>query len=402
MDSRFKSGRTRLPHRRVLIVITSIVGGGAEAEAIALAQALHARRWEVAVMSLLDPGVAVEGLRDRGIQLSCLGMVRRVPDPRAIFRLASFIRDFQPDIVHSQMVHANLLARITRLVCRMPLLICTIQSIQERSDRGNGTKLKELAYRATDWLADVTTSVCEAGARRYVKIRACPPKKMLTIPNSVDLETFHPDARERIAVREQMGIEDGDFLWLTAARLAKQKNYFVLLEAFRALADHYPKSRLVIAGDGPLRTEMEQWLGRHGLLGRVQLVGHRKDVSELMRAADAFVLCSAWEGLPLALLEASASCLPVIATDAGGNSETLVDGQTGFLVPGGDPAALAGAMRNLMNMHLEDRLQLGEAGRSHVLKFSRNNIVSQWESLYCDLFAKSRSGIQATKARLSS
>ncbi len=384
-------------------MITSIVGGGAEAEAIALAQTLHARQWEVAVISLLDPGGAVEGLTDRGIELNCLGMVRRVPDPRAIFRLASFIRDFQPHIVHSQMVHANLLARVTRLICRMPVLICTSQNIQERSDRGNGTKLKELAYRATDWLADMTTSVCEAGARRYVEIRACRPKKMVTIPNSVDLETFRPDAMERIDVRKEMGIENGEFLWLTAARLAKQKNYFVLLEAFRTLATHNPKLRLIIAGDGPERSEMEQWLGRHGLMGRVQLLGLRKDVARLMRAADAFVLCSAWEGLPLALLEASASCLPVIATDAGGNSETLIDGQTGFLVPGGDSAALASAMRNLMNMHVEDRLRLGEAGRSHVMsKFSRNNIVSQWESLYCDLFDKSRSGIQATKTRLSS
>ncbi|MDY0392055.1 MAG: glycosyltransferase [Candidatus Bipolaricaulis sp.] len=179
------------------------------------------------------------------------------------------------------------------------------------------------------------------------------------------------------------------FAWLAVGRFDVPKDYANLLQAFAYVAQARPEAQLLIAGDGPLRPSMEQLANDLGITDRVKFLGIRRDIPALMNAADAYVMSSAWEGMPNVLLEAAASGLPIVATDVGGNSEVVIDGKTGFLVPPKDPEALAQAMVQLMGLPQEERRRVGEAARQYVeANYSLDRVVDQWEALYREFLAQ--------------
>ncbi len=298
------------------MVITSLQIGGAETQVVTLAQRLQARGWEVAVVSLLAPGGHAASLAKSAIPVHSLEMKRGIPDPRAALRLARIVRTYQPDIVHSHMVHANLLARCTRLITAMPALICTAHNTRETSERGGPTWYKERLYGITGKLADETTIICRAGWDHYVATGAAAPDRLQIVPNGIDCQRFSPNSETRTAARLELGIGGDEFVWLAAARLVPQKDFPNLLRAFAPLAGG--KWKLLIAWDGPLKQQLEGLAKQLGLAEKVSFLGVRRDIPVLHNAADAFVLSSELEGLPLSVLEASASGLPSVVTDVGG------------------------------------------------------------------------------------
>jgi len=365
---------------RVMHVTTGLSYGGAETQLKNVALCLKQRGWSLSVVSMLPPRAYVEELEAAGICVYDLRMRRKVPDPRAVLRLASIVRRERPLVVHAHMIHANLLARITRLFASIPVLICTAHNIIE------GGRARELAYRLTDSLADITTQVSEAGKQRYIQVGAVPPHKIVYIPNGIDTSRFQPNPMVRQAVREQLGCAPDAFVWLTVGRLEPVKNHLELLCAFREVTAVHPHARLLIAGQGPLQAATEQRITELGLAERVRLLGVRRDIPDLLNAADAFVLPSLWEGMPLTLLEASATALPIVATDVGGNAEVVLEGETGYLVPVKDTEALAQAMLRVMNLSEADRSAIGQAGRAHVVQnFDLERVVDRWEALYREL-----------------
>jgi len=369
--------------KHLMMVSTGLALGGAENQLRAITLCLRCRGKELSVVSMLPPRASVEELELAGVCVYTLQMRRHFPDPRAILRLAATIRRERPLIVHSHMVHANLLARVTRLFVKMPVLVCTAHSIIE------GGRARELAYRLTDPLADITTQVSEAGKQRYIQVGAVPPHKIVCIPNGIDTSRFQPNPTVRQAVREQFGCAPDAFVWLTVGRLEPVKNHLELLRAFREVAAGHPHARLLIAGQGSLQAATEQRIAELGLADRVRLLGTRRDIPELLNAADAFVLPSLWEGMPLTLLEASATALPIVATDVGGNAEVVLEGKTGYLVPVKDTEALAQAMLRVMNLSEADRSAIGQAGRAHVVQnFDLERVVDRWEALYRELLQR--------------
>jgi glycosyltransferase involved in cell wall biosynthesis len=368
---------------RVTYITTGLAYGGAETQIKELATRLQRRGWKISIASMLPPIAYVEELEAAGICVYNLRMRRKVPDPRAVLRLAAIMRRERPLLIHSHMIHANLLARITRLFVKVPVLICTAHSITE------GGRPRELAYRLTDSLADITTQVSEAGKQRYIQVGAVPPHKIVCIPNGIDTSRFQPNPMVRQAVREQLGCAPDAFVWLTVGRLEPVKNHLGLLSAFREVAAVHPNARLLIAGQGSLQAATEQRIVELGLADRVRLLGLRRDIPDLLNAADAFVLPSLWEGMPLTLLEASAAALPIVATDVGGNSEVVLDGKTGYLVPPQEAKALTQAMLRVMLLSENDRIAMGLAGRAHVVQnFDLERVVDRWEALYRELLQR--------------
>ena len=368
---------------RVTYITTGLAYGGAETQIKELATRLQRRGWKISIASMLPPIAYVEELEAAGICVYNLRMRRKLPDPRALVRLAVIVRRVRPHVVHAHMVHANLLARITRLFVETPVLVCTAHSINE------GGLLREIAYRLTDPLADLTTQVSEAGRQRYIQVGAAPPHKIVSIPNGIDTSRFQPNPTVRQAVREQLGCAPEAFVWLTVGRLEPVKNHLELLRAFREVAAGHPHARLLIAGQGSLQAATEQRIVELGLADRVRLLGLRRDIPDLLNAADAFVLPSLWEGMPLTLLEASATALPIVAADVGGNSEVVLDGKTGYLVPPQEAKALTQAMLRVMLLSENDRIAMGQAGRAHVVQnFDLERVVDRWESLYRELLQR--------------
>jgi len=375
-----KNSATNQPNRILFLITTLFVGGGAEAQVVRLATELQARNWTVCVVCMVKPRGYVSFLEQHHIAVHSLDMKEGVPDPRAVFRLRSIIRDFRPDIVHCHMYHSNILGRITRLFCPMPLLICTAHNLKETSRRDGPTWHKELLYRITDRLADQTTIICKAGFDRYLRVGAVPRNRLQVIPNGIDMDIFTRSEQRRRSARNALGI-GSEFVWLAVGRLVKQKDYPTL---FRALAMMKRRDFIVlIAGSGPLEQELRQDCARLGLDGCVRFCGTREEILDLYNAADAFVMSSKFEGLPLALLEAAALELPAVATDVGGNSEVIVDNKTGYLVPQAAPAQLADALKRLMDATPEYRKAMGLAARQRCRDhYEISAVMDQWLDLY--------------------
>ena len=370
---------------RILFVLTGLAYGGAETQLVRLATRLKSRGWEVSVVSLMPPKAYVEDLEAAGIPVFSLGIRRKLPDLVPVLRFARIIRKWRPDIVHSHMVHANLLARIVRFLAPIPVLICSARSIDE------GGRFREILYRLTDSLCDLTTQVSHAGLERYVRVGAVPRHKIRYIPNGVDTERFKPNLEDRLKFRKELGV-DG-FVWLAVGRFDPQKDYPTMLQAFARVVHKYSNTILLIAGDGPLRKTMENMTRELGVEKHVKFLGIRRDIPQLMNAADAYVMSSEWEGMPMVLLEASACRLPIVATNVGGNAEIVLDGQTGFLVPPKSPEALSQAMLRMMDLPEEVREKMGEQARKHIeSNFSLDRIVDCWESLYYELLNRSSRG----------
>jgi glycosyltransferase involved in cell wall biosynthesis len=365
---------------RVSFVTTSLMRGGAETQVFLLARTLRERGHAVQIVSMRPPEAYEEACAELGIELTTLAMRSGVPDPRALARLVRAWRGFRPVVAHAHMVHAVLLARLARPFARVPLLVSTAHNLTE------GARWRELAYRATDRLGDLTTNVCQAAVDRYVAVGAAPRGRIVRMPNGLDVTHFDPDPAARARLRSALALPADAFAWLAVGRLEPQKDVPTLLEAWRSLPD---RAVLWLVGEGPLRAELE---ARRDALGldpeRVRFLGARTDVPDLMRAADGYAMSSAWEGLPMVLLEAAASGLPIVATDVGGNAEIVRDGASGRLVPAHDPAALAEALRATMALPDAERAAWGRAARAHVAtEFALDAVVDAWLALYRRLAA---------------
>jgi glycosyltransferase involved in cell wall biosynthesis len=356
--------------------------GGADQQLLSAAELLRARGWDARIVSLTTLGPMGLQARQRGIPTDSLEMPRGIPDPRGLTRLARLLRSWKPDILHSHMVHANLMARLLRPLVPVPVLVSTIHSIQD------GGRARVLGYRLTDRLADCTTIVSEKAAERYLTVGAVSRERLRVIPNGVDTGRFRPLPEAGARLRRELGLGDA-FAWLAVGRFELAKDYPNMLAAFATVVARRPDSFLLLVGRGSLQSQTEGLVESIGLRQRVRFLGVRRDVPELMSAADGYVLSSAWEGMPVVLLEAGASGIPIVATAVGGNREVVREGDTGFVVPPRDPAALAGAMLRLAELPEEQRRRLGERGREHVEnRYALPRIIDLWEEMYRDLLAR--------------
>jgi glycosyltransferase involved in cell wall biosynthesis len=252
-----------------------------------------------------------------------------------------------------------------------------------------GAGWRMVACRWTDKLTDATTAVSDVARRDAIRHGAVSSDRIVTVPNGIDLRQYAPDAGVRARVRRDLGL-DG-FVWLAVGRLTAAKDYPNLIRAFGLLHHSGARSRLLIAGTALEDESVRSMIDTAGLGSAITLMGPRSDVPDLMRAADGYVMSSAWEGLPLVVLEAGASSLPIVATDAGGNSEAVLDGTTGFIVKPKEPQALAAGMRHLLELDAIKRREMGEAGRRHVADhFDIDAIARGWHEMYVRLLRHRR------------
>lgn len=372
---------------RLMLVTTSLIRGGAETQVYLLARSFAARGHAVHVVSMLAADAYQDDLAASGIELSELHARRGIPDPRALWRLAAVVRRWRPDVVHSHMVHANLLARLARPLGWAPVQLSTAHNLTE------GARWRELAYRVTDPLCTLTTNVCGAGAERYVAIGATPPAKMRPMPNGIVVDDLRRSGDVRRGLREELRVGDR-FVWLAVGRLEPQKDYATMFDALRTRRASGSDALLLVVGDGEQRDAIRAWRDERGFDDDVvRFLGSRTDVPDLMAAADGYLMSSAWEGLPLVLLEASAARLPIVATDVGGNDEIVELGRTGFLVPPHDGDALARAMGRVEALSPGELAAMGEAAERHVRStFDIERVADRWLDLYRELLGGARRG----------
>jgi glycosyltransferase involved in cell wall biosynthesis len=367
---------------RIVTVLISLGLGGAEKQALAVAERM-AKRGHVVKVLVLRPLLPEEWRTT--LPTVHLDM-RKSPLSffAGILRAHRLLRDFKPDVVHSHSFHANIFARALKITAPSLRVVSTVHSVYE------GGRLRMLAYRLTDPLSRRTVAVSQAAAARFVQLKAIPARKSLVVQNGINLAEFTPDSDRRAATRSSMNA-GARFVWFTAGRLVPAKDFPNLIEAFRQVLMEFPETELWIAGAPPDAKVIRHGDGKTsfvwltamagGMRHHVRWLGLRRDVPALLDAADAFVLGSAWEGMPLAVGEAMAMEKAVVVTDAGGVRELV--GDAGMLVPAKDAAALAAAMVEMMRKSSKERAQLGRAARKRIQEhFNLDTASDAWERLY--------------------
>lgn len=261
----------------------------------------------------------------------------------------------------------------------IPVLIDSIHT------SATGTLGRRLGYRWSGWLPDRVSALSQGVAEAYRSAGMVSRRRLIVVPNGVDVQHWRPDSAARIEMRQRLGLTN-DFLWFAAGRLDPVKDYPALLWAMMEV----PKAaHLVIAGAGPVEGQLRRLSLQFGLESRIRFLGFEPDVLPWMQAADAFVLSSRWEGLPMSLLEAGACALPAVATDVPGTREVIVHGQTGFLAPAADSLALRGAMTRMMRLGVDERTTMGDQARCRIAEqFSLDSVLDRWESLYLELLGQ--------------
>ena len=359
---------------RIVYVLTSLGMGGAERQVLSLAQRMADNGHVVALLVLRPP---LDEEWPTNLEVFRLNMYRTPLSVLAgLERGRRFLRRFRPDVVHSHGFHGNFIARMLRFTGSAPRTISTIHNFYEGGWR------RMLAYRLTDPLSLRTTAVSQAAADRFVRLKAVPRRKCGVLFNGIDVAEFFPSTERREAMRAQLKV-DNQFVWLSVGRIVPAKDYPKLLAAFAHVRAVEAGVQLWIAGeaDAAEAAHMQALTADQAWGGSVRWLGLRRDLPALLDASDAFVLGSAWEGMPLAAGEAMAMEKPVVATDAGGTGELL--GEAGVVVPPRNASALAAAMLAMMRMTAAERLALGRLARERICaRFSMESKASEWEALY--------------------
>lgn len=330
--------------RRVVHVIAGLGDGGAE---MVLARLVGADRGhEHVVVSLTDEGRHGPTLRAAGVAVHALGQRRGRFSPAAWLRLVRLLRALRPDVVQTWMYHADLLGGTAARAAGVRAVVWGVHSV------GVDSPSTRLVVRLCALLSRLVprriVCVSQEGARLHGRLGYA-RDRLVVIPNGYDTAALAPDPAAREALRREWGCGPRTAVLGLLARWNVLKDHATLLAAFAGLAaPEGVDCRLVLAGGGMDggNSELADLISRHGLTGRVALLGPRTDAAAVMSALDVHVLSSRVEAFPNVVAEAMCCGTPCVVTDVG--DAALIVGRTGWVAPPGDPAALAAAMREAL------------------------------------------------------
>lgn len=364
---------------RVLWLIKGLGLGGAERLLVSMAHARDREAFEYEAAYLLPwKDALVEELEREDVRVVCLRGGKEW-DLGWARRLRQRLIERPVDVLH---VHSAYVASVSRLLAQTlpprhrPVLVST----QHIGWRGLA-RLTRIANSATFALDDLHVAVSDevrnSVARRHVA-------RVETVVHGVPVEAIRGERRHRDTMREELGVLPGEVLIGTIANLRAQKAYPDLLETARLVLESGAPARFVAVGQGPLEHEIRDLHDRLGLGAKFALVGARHDAMRVMAACDIFVLASHYEGYPVAVMEALALGLPIVATHVGGIPQAVREGVEGLLVPPRRPDLLADAVLTLIR-DPERRAEMGVASAVRAGEFDIGRATRRLEDLYRSL-----------------
>ena len=365
---------------RVVYLAHAFHVGGAEEMVLNLVQRLPSR-FDPHVCCINAPGPIGEEIRRTGTSFAVLGLNPGIRRPFHVNGIRGYLRKTKPDIVHTFLLTASLYGRLAAILEHVPIVIGTEVNIYERK-RAHHALAERWLMRGTDRVVVSAESVRDF----YIGQVHADPAKVDVIYNAVDFAQARPVAgRER--TRAALGIAVDARVACVIARLTEQKGHRFLFEALAtntALADVH----LLVVGDGAMRGALEQDVRERGLTARVHFLGARRDLGDLLSAADLFVLPSLWEGLPLSLVLAMGAGVPVVSTAIAGIPEVVDNGRTGWLVAPGNASALGDAMAHVLADPQASGRMAADARAQVLPRFNVDGYVSAVVALYDRLLAE--------------
>lgn len=377
---------------RIVHVITRLIVGGAQENALLSCEGQHKRGHDVTLVT--GPALGPEGslmarAKSYGYRVIEVDEMRRpvlpVKDYRTYRRLVRLFRELKPDVVHTHSSKAGILGRWAAGRAKVGAIVHTIHGL---AFTASTSRMVNAAYRALErQTAPITTKiVCVADAMREQSLAANIGTRgqYVTIYSGMETGPFLDPPVSRAQVRRRLGLADDDIALGTIARLFHLKGHDDLLDVAPSLTKRFPRLRFLWVGDGLLRPEFERRIDSMGLGDRFLLTGlvPPARIPELTHAMDILVHPSRREGLARALPQASLAAKPVVSYDVDGNREGVIDGETGFVLPPFDKAKLSGAVEALLK---NDSLRhsMGAAGRRFAVgRFDATVMIDALEKLY--------------------
>jgi glycosyltransferase involved in cell wall biosynthesis len=366
--------------------------GGAERVVTALATELPRERFDVTLCTTQRREAGPLLAQVRAAEVRVLELERRGRwDVLRWRRLVTFLRRERVDVLHAHMWGSNFWASVLGRACRVPVVIA-----HEHAWAYEGSPLRRLVDRfVIGRLADRFLTV--ANRDRIVQWERVPAHKVEVVPNPY---LPRPGASDG-DVRAELGIDAGAPVVGTIARLRPVKALEVLLDAFALVSRSLPDARLVIAGDGPTRPQLEERAELLGISARTHFLGMRDDVDAVLRAIDVAAISSDAEGAPLLGLECMVNRTPLVATDVGGVPEMFESGRTAVLVGRRDGPALADAIESLLR-DPRRREAIAEAAHAELAPYMLDRVIERYVELYERLLGESRRGARGVTRGSSS
>lgn len=363
---------------RIVFGVQTLGVGGSERRWALLASAAAQHGWHVWLMTLQEAPCAWESVIDPRVQRLCLatGHSRW----RALRRTWRALRRIRPDVYSGVGPLSGFIGSVAARLAGVPLVVNALNTTPSYVPRTAAAPAR-WCFR----FAHLGTANSTGSLRYHVDRWGFPERKLVVIPNFV--RTAETPCREpvaRAAVRSELGLRDDSAAVVAVGRLERYKGHHVLLEAFARLAPDRSSAQLFLAGDGPCREGLESQARSLGIAERTRFLGSRSDVPRLLQGMDLFVLPSLVEGMPNALLEAMAAGLAAVATRVSGSEDLVVPGETGWLVPPGEPEPLAAALAEALAD--PDRCAaMGAAARRRAeVEFDETVIVPRYLDLYAE------------------
>ena len=330
------------------------------------------------VLGICADGPFLARVRDEGFRVVAVPMARNfapLRQWRALRALTRILRREKPDIVHGNMPISGLLARLAARLAGVRRVAYTSHGFLFNQPgpwprRALSLVLEWLGGRLTDVYMTVSTEEA-ADARRFAIARGA-----VAIGNGRDPALFRPDPDARVRIRQELGVAPDAVVVCVVSRLVRHKGHPELLAAMRTV----PNAELWVIGDrlpSDRGENLDPLFAASGLGSRLRRLGYRDDIPALLASADIFALPSHFEGLPMSVIEAMLTGLPVVATAIRGPREQVIDGVTGFLVPPRQVPPLAAALRRLANAPAL-RTAMGQAARARAVdRFDEAAVVAR-------------------------
>lgn len=331
-------------------LVSTLGVGGQEMVILSLVEHIDRTRFQPVVLTLHEAGPVAERVRALDVPVEVIG-APGLNGLALVRRLAARLRHHDVQVLHTHNPAPHRHGVAARFLARTPVLVHTKHGRNNFPSRG-ARWAEQLAGRFSDLVVAVSSDAAEVASR----IDRVPAHKLRVIHNGIAVDGI-PLADIGSSVRPPRAVH--------VARLNRIKDQPTLLRAARIVAERTPDFKLDIVGDGPMGDILRQLSGELGLDEVVTFHGMQEDVAGYLAQSDLFVLSSLSEGIAITLLEAMAAALPVVATDVGGNREVVCHGETGLLVPVGQPETIAAAMIELLRDPDRSRA-MGLAGRARV------------------------------------
>ena len=363
----------------VLHVISALPVGGVENQLCLVLKRYDRTRIFPCVCSLSGKGEVGREIEAAGIEVVSLNKLRHGFDWSIVKDLMRVIRQRDIRVVRTHQYHANLYGRLAAWLCRVPCIVPSIHNVYTRDRKVHRRIFNNLLGRASDRVIAVSEAVKD-DIMAYDGLSA---GKITVLCNGVEEDRFA--GIDAAGARSVLQIPAQDVVVGTVGRLTHQKGQKYLVEAMSAVRKEFPRTVLLIVGDGPAGNELRELVKQRGIEDRVIFAGSRGDVPVMLAAMDIFVFPSLWEGLPNSLVEAMAAGKAIIATDIKPNREVLGSENAGVFVPCEDSAAIAAGITQLIK-DKELALRLASAAQERALsRFTISRTVSAYTDLFEDI-----------------